>query len=81
MTNRLRSAREGQTSSVGAPRSGDDIGRKLILKKCQPIAQRKFSLLKPLDLQPVAAANLEQRLDRGIEITVLLSQPLKLRLQ
>jgi hypothetical protein len=32
-------------------------------------------------LQPVTGAKLEQRLYRGVEIAVLLSQALKLRLQ
>lgn len=68
-------------SSAGATRSSNDIGRKLVLDKCQPVAQDKFSFLQPLNLQPVAGAELEQRLYRGIKIAMLLSQALKLRLQ
>lgn len=64
-----------------AVRSGNDIWRKLIFEKSQPVAQHEFSLLQPLDLQPVAGAELEQRLNRGIKVAVLLSQALKLCLQ
>ncbi len=68
-------------SAAGATQSGNDIGRELVLEICQPVAQDKFSLLQPLNLQPVAGAELEQRLYRGIKITMLLPQALKLRLQ
>jgi hypothetical protein len=64
-----------------AARSGNDIGCKLVFEKCQPVAQNKFSLLKPLNLQPITGSKLEQRLYRGIKITMLLPQALKLRLQ
>ena len=60
----------GALSSV---RLGDDVRRKLIFEKCQTVAQREFSLLEPLDLQPVAGTKMEQCLDRGIEVAMLLN--------
>jgi hypothetical protein len=62
-------------------RLGDDVRRKLIFEKCETVAQREFSLLEPLDLQPVAATEMEQCLDRGIEVAVLLTQTLEFGLQ
>ena len=56
---------------------GDDVRRKLIFEKRQPVAQREFSLLEPLDLQPVAGTKLEQCVDRGIEVAMLLTQTLE----
>ena len=58
-------------------RLGDDVRRKLIFEKRQPVAQREFSLLESLDLQPVAGPKMEQCLDRGIEVAMLLTQTLE----
>jgi hypothetical protein len=62
-------------------RLGDDVRGKLIFEKCETVAQREFSLLEPLDLQPVAATEMEQCLDRGIEVAMLLTQSLEFGLQ
>lgn len=62
-------------------RSRNDIWRQLILEKGQAVAQDEFAFLEPLDLQLVRRAKVQQRLDRGVEIAVLLSQMLELSLQ
>jgi hypothetical protein len=65
------------TGGFPSGRLGDDVRRKLIFEKRQPVAQREFSLLEPLDLQPVAGTKMEQCVDRGIEVAMLLTQTLE----
>ena len=52
---------------------GDYVGGELILEKRQTVPQKELALLKPLNLQPVSGAYMKQRLDRGIEIPMLLN--------
>src|SRR5271156_1512357 len=56
--------------------SGDDVRRQLVLEPCQLVAQQELALLQPLQLQLVGLAGVAQRLDRRVEIAVLLTQPL-----
>ena len=60
-------------------RSRDNVGRQLIFEARQLVPQQELSLLEPLDLQLVRLTGLSERLDRRIEIAMLLSQPLDLR--
>ena len=63
------------------PGLSNDVRGKLIFEKRQTVAQKEFALLKPLDLQPVSGAHMEQRLDRGIQIPMLLTETFNFRLQ
>ena len=54
---------------------GDDIGRDLVLDESDAVAQVELSLLQPLDLQHIGPGSALERLDRGIEIAMLLHQP------
>jgi hypothetical protein len=56
--------------------SGDDVRRQLVLEPGKLVAQQKLALLEPLHLQLVSLSGLSQRLDRCVEIAVLLAQPL-----
>src|SRR6185437_5914623 len=58
--------------------SGNDVGRQLVLEPRELVAQQQLAFLEPLDLELVGLARRPQRLDRRVEITVLLSQPLNL---
>src|SRR5271166_5143543 len=69
------------TAGARAAWSGDDVRRQLILDKAQAVAQNQLALLQPLDLQLIASAEMEQRLDRGVEIAMFLAQMFKLSLQ
>ena len=57
---------------------GDDVRRKLVFEPHQPVAQQELSFLEPLQLQLVGLARRPQRLDRRVEVAVLLAQPLDL---
>jgi len=59
--------------------SGDNIGRQLVFDLDDPVAQVELALLQPLYLQEIGAGGIVQRLDGGIEITMLLAQPRQLR--
>ena len=63
------------------PGLSNDVGGKLIFEKRQTITQKQFALLEPLNLQPVSRAHMEQCLDRGVEIPMLLTQTLEFRPQ
>jgi hypothetical protein len=65
--------RTGRTKQVH--RSGDDIGRDLVFDEGDAIAQLQFAFLQPLQPQQVRRRRLMQRVDRRIEITMLLLQP------
>ena len=60
------------------PNSGDDIRRQRILDMRDAVLEEQLALLEPLNLQPVAGANPLQRLDRRIQISMLLLQTGKL---
>lgn len=54
---------------------GDDIGRDLVFDEGDAVAQLQLALLQPLQPQQVRRRRLMQRVDRCIEIAVLLLQP------
>jgi hypothetical protein len=54
--------------------SGDDVGRDLVFDEGDAIAQLQLPLLQALQHQQVRRRRLMQRVDRGIEIAVLLLQ-------
>jgi hypothetical protein len=58
--------------------SRDNIRRDLIFEPRQLIAQQELSLLKPLQLQLISLSGASQRLDRRVEVAMLLAQPLEL---
>src|SRR5688572_13439627 len=58
--------------------SRDDVRRELILDEGNPIPQDQLALLQPLNLQNVGAGRDLQRLDRGVEVAVLLQEARKL---
>lgn len=57
-----------------ALRSGYDVGGELIFDERDAVAQDKFALLQALDLKHVKSRRKVERLDRGIEIAMLLAQ-------
>ena len=59
--------------------SRNDIGRELVLDKGDAVAQIQLALFQALDLQLVGARGIVQRLDRGVEVTMLLPQARQLR--
>lgn len=67
--------------SAPAAASGDDIWRELVLDMGNPVPEEELALLEPLDLQDVGRRGTLQRLDRRIEVAMLLAQPSKLRPQ
>jgi len=65
--------RNGRTRQ--AQRSGDDIGRDLIFDEGDAVAQLQLAFLQPLQPEQVRRRRLMQRVDRRIEIAMLLLQP------
>lgn len=59
-----------------APRraSGNDVGRDLVFDEGDAIAQLQLPLLQALQHQEIRRRRLVQRVDRGIEVAVLLLQ-------
>src|SRR5437762_12438796 len=55
--------------------SGDDVGCDLVFDEGDAVAQLQLALLQPLQPQQVRRRRLMQRVDRRIEITMLLLQP------
>ena len=55
--------------------SGDDIRRDLVFDEGDAIAQLQLALLQPLQPQQIRRRRLMQRVDRCVEIAVLLLQP------
>ena len=53
----------------------DDVGRNLVLDERDTITQLQLAFLQPLQPQQVGRWRLMQRIDRGVEIAVLLLQP------
>ena len=58
-----------------AQRSGDDIRRDLVFDEGDAVAQLQFAFLQPLQPQQIWCRRLMQRVDRRIEIAMLLLQP------
>ena len=59
------------------PASGDDVGCQKVFQIADPVTQNEFALLQPLDLQPVGHGHALQRVDGGVEIAMLLPQPVE----
>jgi hypothetical protein len=57
---------------------GDDIGRDLVFDEGDTVAQLQLALFQPLQPQQVGRGGLMQRIDRRVEIAVLLLQPREL---
>ena len=55
--------------------SGDDIRRDLVFDEGDAVAQLQLAFLQPLQPQQVRRRRLMQRVDRCVEIAVLLLQP------
>lgn len=58
--------------------SGDDIGGELVFNEGNPVAQPQLALFQALHLNDIAAGGRLKRLDGGVEIAMLLPQPLQL---
>ena len=58
-----------------AQRSGDDVGRDLVFDEGDAVAQLQLAFLQPLQPQQIRRRRLMQRVDRRIEIAMLLLQP------
>src|SRR6185437_4796353 len=56
-------------------RSGDDIRRDLVLDEGDAVAQLQLAFLQPLQPQQIRRRRLMKRVDRCVEIAVLLLQP------
>jgi hypothetical protein len=56
----------------------NDIGRDLIFDEGDAVAQLQFAFLQPLQPQQIWRGRLMQRIDRRVEIAVLLVQSCKL---
>jgi hypothetical protein len=67
---------------ANAPRrSGDDVGRDLVFDEGDAVAQLQLALLQSLQPQQIGGGRLMQRIDRRVEIAVLLLQPRQLGMQ
>ena len=62
----------------GDDRSSDDVRRDLVFDEGDAIAQLQLALLQPLQPQQIRCRRLMQRIDRRVEIAVLLLQPCEL---
>jgi hypothetical protein len=58
--------------------SGDDVRGQLVFEPGELVAQQKLAFLEPLQLELVGLTGVAQRLDRRVEVAVLLAQPLDL---
>ena len=61
-----------------APPSRDDVRRQLVLDECNTVAQYELAFFQALNLDNIRARNGLQRFDRGVEVAMLLPQPLEL---
>src|SRR5215470_19771506 len=61
--------------------SGNDIGGDLVFDEGDAVAQQELALLQPLQAQQIRRGRLMQRVDRRVEVAVLLLQPGKLGLE
>ena len=68
-------ASAGATPECEQSRSGDDVGRDLVFDEGDAVAQLQLAFLQPLQPQQVRRRRLMQRVDRCVEIAVLLLQP------
>ena len=59
----------------------DDVGRELVFNEGNSIPQHELALLEPLYLEDIGRGRPLQRLDRRVEVAMLLAQPGKLRPQ
>jgi len=70
-----RAGQEFFTPAPGRGRSGNDVGRDLVFDESDAVAQLQLALFQPLQPQQVWRRRLMQRIDRSVEIAVLLLQP------
>src|SRR5271165_4470159 len=63
-----------RTPTVAA--SGDDVWHQLVFQPGELVAQQELAFLQSLQLQLVGLTGPAQRLDRRVEIAMLLAQPL-----
>src|SRR4029450_4030139 len=54
---------------------GDDVGEELVLDAGDLVLEKELFLLEPLELKRVGAARFLERVDRAVEIPVLLLKP------
>ena len=62
-------------------RSGDDVGGNLVLDEGDAVAELQLALLHSLQAQQIRRRRLMQRIDRRVQIPVLLLQPHQLGMQ
>ena len=72
MADRLATGRRG---------SGDDVGRDLVFDESNAVAELQLAFLQPLQPQKIRCGRMMQRIDRRVQIAVLLLQPGQLGLQ
>src|SRR5215813_2066013 len=65
----------------GFDRSGDDVGRDLVFDEGDAVAQLQLAFLQPLQPQKIGCGRLMQRIDRRVEIAMLLLQPRQFSMQ
>jgi hypothetical protein len=61
--------------------SGDDVGGDLVFDEGDAVAQQQLALLQALQPQQIGRRRLMQRIDRRVEVAVLLLQPGKFGLE
>ncbi|KWV44441.1 hypothetical protein AS156_24335 [Bradyrhizobium macuxiense] len=71
-----RAAEPARRRAIRASR--DDVGRDLVFDEGDAIAQLQLPLLQALQHQQIRRGRLMQRVDRGVEVAVLLLQTRKL---
>jgi hypothetical protein len=76
LATRMTHFSDGENAARGNQcESGDDVGKKLVLKRRNAVLQDQFSLLQPLHLKVVWMRRRLQGVDGAVEIPVLLPQP------
>ncbi|MGY4318420.1 hypothetical protein ACVWW1_007747 [Bradyrhizobium sp. JR3.5] len=78
MTGKTAAGSEPTGRRTAETASGDDVGRDLIFDEGDAVAQLQLPLLQALQHQEIRRRRLMQRVDRGIEVAVLLLQTRKL---
>src|SRR5580700_397627 len=76
-----RFARHPPRRRGGIEASRNNVRGQLVLDETDAVAQRELALFEPLDLEDVGSGHRLQRLDRSIEVAMLLPQPFELRFE
>ena len=74
-------SRRAQAQHMQNGGSGNDVGCDLVFDEGDTIAQLQFALLQPLQPQQIWGGRMMQRIDRRVQIAVLLLQPGELGMQ